>query len=353
MSIAADPISPETSISTLPTAPFSTASWAAAVSSSGKWCRGTPASSPTRSAPASTAARHVLDRGLEVLVGEGVEDQELEADVLPERRPQRHRQLVAAVVRVDRDQPVHPDDLEVDPDVLRRRDLDRDVHAVRREREDLLRRVGLAVVHDVVGAGGPGQRGLLLAAHGRDDRGARPRGRAGSRRCRRRPLPRRPARPCRPARPGPSRCRWLAGGERPVRGHGRDAEAGAEVEVRVVGQRDHPRRRAGRCTRRPCRGPGRAGRAPARPGRRRPARRRPGRPRRPRRSRPDRASPRRTRTSSRPGTSSRSGSPRPGPPGPGPRRAPARGGRARRPSARTTGRSRCRRLRACARRYPA
>ena len=44
-----------TSISTLPTAPASTAVCASAVRSSGKRCRGSPASSPIRSAPSPTA----------------------------------------------------------------------------------------------------------------------------------------------------------------------------------------------------------------------------------------------------------------------------------------------------------
>ena len=47
---------PQRSISTLPTVPASTASWAAAVSASGKRVSGRPCSSPTPSTPAAAAA---------------------------------------------------------------------------------------------------------------------------------------------------------------------------------------------------------------------------------------------------------------------------------------------------------
>ena len=86
----------QTSMRTLPTVPAATAACASAVRSSGNRVIGRPASSPTRSAPAATAARTPSTAAAFSAAGRRVGEQEPPPEVLAHERPDRERQRIRA-----------------------------------------------------------------------------------------------------------------------------------------------------------------------------------------------------------------------------------------------------------------
>ena len=188
---------------------------------------------------------------------------------------------VVRLVGVDRDDRARPGHREVQLEVGAEGDLDDAVDVVG-EALHLVDGVRLAVVDDEVGAGRARQLALLVRAHRGDDAGAGVLGQLDR---------------VVPDRPGPARDEHGPPGEGPAvaaaadeqavrRGHGRHAQAGAQLVRRVRRAAGGRARRAARSTRRRCRSGCRRRSGTATRARRRPGSPRPRPPRRPRRRRP-------------------------------------------------------------------
>ena len=149
------------STSTLPTAPASTASWAAAISVEREAVSGELAQ-----VAGGDRGGHVGHRPGQPFGGNGVDQDEAQDDVPGHERPHLGRQV--AVGRVDRDDAVGGDHLGVERGVGRRGHLDDAVDALGRGRPDRRRGVVGPVVHDRRRSRASRQLGLRVGADRRD-----------------------------------------------------------------------------------------------------------------------------------------------------------------------------------------
>ena len=118
----------------------------------------------------------VFSRGREGLVADRVKEQALPAGVLGEARNDGGGEVISVVVRVERDAAVIGEHRNIERSVLCGGDLDDVVNPARSEFQDPRRQVTVGVLEHVVGSGCPSEISLVVAADGRDHRGARPHG---------------------------------------------------------------------------------------------------------------------------------------------------------------------------------
>ena len=224
-------------MSTLPTAPPSTASWAAPVCSRENLCNGKPAFAPTSRAPSAAAATTSATAASLTAVRHRVDEHELVANVASHQVSDRDAKLAATVSGIAGDGAVRRQHGGVEHGVRPRSDLDNHIDAVGGDAKDLVGSAGGAVVDDVISPSRTSQFSLLVAADRRDHPRPRPARELNrsvtDRSCTAGNQHRLSGQSIRRQPPGPE----LRGGETDVRGQRWDAETGAHVERHAVGKR--------------------------------------------------------------------------------------------------------------------